>query len=124
MNSQNGTVSTCSEYSEQTLYDFFFTCQSFSHQNTVCHSLWPRFRVAGQIDIVNHLAINESQKLWSAVKHISRFRVAGHLVISEQLAGRQSYSHSVNFIKVKPLFLPLYKQICLFMCNFLKLLKF
>ena len=32
------------------------------------------------------------------VKHnISQFRVAGHLVISEQLAGCQSYSHSEFF---------------------------
>ena len=45
------------------------------------------FRVAGQIEIMNHLAINKSQKLWSAVKHISQFQVAGHLVISEPFAG-------------------------------------
>ena len=56
-NSQNRTVSTCSEYSERTLSDFL-TCRSFSNQNIVCCSLWPKFRVAGQIEIVNHLAVN------------------------------------------------------------------
>ena len=74
----------------------FLTCRS----NTVCCSLWPRFRVAGQIEIVNHLAVKKSQKLWSAVKHISQFRVAGHLVISEHLAGCRSYSHSEDIFHV------------------------
>ena len=30
---------------------------------TVCCSLWPRSRAAGQVEIVNHLAVNKSQKL-------------------------------------------------------------
>ena len=37
----------------------------------------------------------------SGVQHISQFRVAGHLVISEQLAGCRSYSHSdQSFFKI------------------------
>ena len=54
-----------------------------------------QFQVDSQIEIVNHLAVNKSQKLLSAVKHIPQFRVASHLVISEQLASCRSYSHSV-----------------------------